>query len=102
MKGSDVEKEVCAYAERLGFMTIKFKDLSRAGGPDRLFISKMGNIMFMEFKGPSEPLSARQQDYIRDLSENHSIHVYVVRYADVGISLIKSLQKQDERYWLDG
>ena len=100
MKGSEIEKEVCAYAERLGFMSIKFKDLSRAGGPDRLFISKMGNVMFMEFKSISEPLSERQQDYIRDLSDNHSTHVYVVRYADIGISLINSLQKQDERYWL--
>ena len=100
MKGSDVEKEVCAYAERLGFMAIKFRDLSRAGGPDRLFISPMGNIMFMEFKGAREPVSARQQDYITDLSEHHCIDVRIVRYVDVGISLIKSLRKQDGEYGL--
>ncbi|WP_419636466.1 hypothetical protein [Thiolapillus sp.] len=98
MKGSEIEKEVCAYAERLGFMTIKFKDLSRAGGPDRLFISPMGNIMFMEFKGESEPVSARQLDYITDLSEHHCIDVHIVRYVDVGISLIKSLRKQDREF----
>ncbi|WP_419607623.1 hypothetical protein [Thiolapillus sp.] len=99
MKGSDVEKEVCAYAERQGFMAIKFKDLSRAGGPDRLFISPMGNIMFMEFKSEREPVSARQLDYITDLSEHHCIDVHIVRYVDVGISLIKSLRKQDDKYW---
>ena len=99
MKGSDVEKEVCAYAERLGFMAIKFRDLTRAGGPDRLFISPMGNIMFMEFKGLAEPLSARQQDYIRDLSEHHCIEAHVVRDVGAGIDLIKELKKQDENYW---
>ena len=95
MKGSDIEKKVCAYAERLGFMTIKFKDLARAGGPDRLFISPMGNIMFMEFKGQSEPVSARQQDYMTDLSEHHCVDAHIVRYVDMGVSLIKLLQRQD-------
>lgn len=99
MKGSEVEKEVCAYAERLGFMTIKFKDLSRAGGPDRLFISPMGNIMFVEFKGKSEPVSARQQDYMTDLSENHCVDVHIVRNSEFGINLIKWLRKKDNLYW---
>ena len=93
MKGSEIEKEVCAYAERLGFMTIKFKDLSRAGGPDRLFISSQGNVMFMEFKGAKERVSARQQDYMTDLSEHHCVAAHVVRDVDFGIDLIREL------YW---
>lgn len=95
MKGSGVEKEVCAYAERVGFMSIKFRDLSRAGGPDRLFISPMGNIMFMEFKGESEPVSARQQDYITDLLEHHCVPVHVVRDVEFGINLIGQMANQD-------
>ncbi len=95
MKGSEIEKEVCESAERLGFMSIKFKDLSRAGGPDRLFISPMGNIMFVEFKGAREPVSARQQDYITDLSENHCIDARVVRDVKSGIELISQMAKQD-------
>ena len=98
MKGSKVEKEVCAYAERLGFMSIKFKDLCRAGGPDRLFISKMGNIMFVEFKGKTERVSDRQSAYIEDLAD-HCVTVNVVRDVEFGIDLIKELKKQDDKYW---
>ena len=93
MKGSDVEKEVCAYAERLGFMSIKFRDLSRAGGPDRLFISNMGNVAFIEFKSPSEPVSDRQDDYIMDLKK-HCVTVNVVRDVDAGINLISQMANQ--------
>ena len=99
MKGSEIEKEVCAYAERLGFMTIKFKDLSRAGGPDRLLISGQGNIIFVEFKGSREPVRARQQDYMTGLSELHCVAAHVVRDVDFGIDLIRELKKQDEKYW---
>ena len=98
MKGSEFEKEVCAYAERLGFMTIKFKDLSRAGGPDRLFISKTGNVAFMEFKSPSEPVSDRQDDYIMDLNK-HCITVNVVRDVEFGINLISQMADQDALEW---
>ena len=98
MKGSDVEKEVCAYAERVGFMSIKFRDLSRAGGPDRLFISKTGNVTFVEFKSPSEPVSDRQDDYIMDLKK-HCVTVNVVRDVDAGINLISQLEKLDALEW---
>ena len=94
MKGSDVEKEVCAYAEKIGFMSIKFRDLSRAGGPDRLFISKTGNVAFLEFKSPSEPVSDRQDDYITDL-KRHCVTVNVVRDVDAGINLISQMADQD-------
>ncbi|WP_419636798.1 VRR-NUC domain-containing protein [Thiolapillus sp.] len=94
MKGSDVEKEVCAYAERVGFMSIKFKDLSRAGGPDRLFISNTGNVAFVEFKSASEPVSDRQDDYIMDL-KRHYVTVNVVRDVDAGINLISLMATED-------
>ncbi len=94
MKGSEVEKEVCASAERVGFMSIKFRDLSRAGGPDRLFISKTGNVAFVEFKSPSEPVSDRQDDYIMDLKK-HCITVNVIRGVDAGINLIRKMEHQD-------
>ena len=94
MKGSEIEKEVCASAERLGFMSIKFKDLRRAGGPDRLFISKTGNVAFVEFKSPSEPVSDRQDDYIIDLKK-HCVTVNVVRDVDSGINLISQMADQD-------
>ena len=94
MKGSEIEKEVCASAVRLGFMSIKFKDLSRAGGPDRLFISKTGNVAFVEFKSPSEPVSDRQDDYIIDLKK-HCVTVNVVRDVYSGINLISQMADQD-------
>ena len=94
MKGSEIEKEVCASAERLGFMSIKFKDLIRAGGPDRLFISKTGNVAFVEFKSPSEPVSDRQNDYIMDLKK-HYVTVNVVRDVDAGINLISLMATED-------
>ncbi|WP_419593858.1 hypothetical protein [Thiolapillus sp.] len=94
MKGSDVEKEVCAYAERVGFMSIKFKDLSRAGGPDRLFISNTGNVAFMEFKSPAEPVSDRQDDYIMDLKRRY-VTVHIIRDVDAGINLISLMATED-------
>ncbi len=97
MKGSEVEKEVCAYAEGLGFMSIKFKDLNRAGGPDRMFISKMGNVMFMEFKGETESISSRQKDYIMDL-KNHCAWVNIVRDFTFGTNLLNELRKKDDLF----
>ena len=94
MKGSEVEKEVCAYAERVGFMSIKFKDLSRAGGPDRLFISNTGNVAFMEFKSSSESVSDRQNDYIMDLKK-HYVTVNIIRDVDAGINLISQMATED-------
>ena len=94
MKGSEIEKEVCASDERVGLMSIKFRDLSRAGGPDRLFISKTGNVSFVEFKSPSEPISDRQDDYIMDLKK-HCVTVNVVRDVDAGINLIRQMENQD-------
>lgn len=94
MKGSDIEKEVCAYAERVGFMSIKFRDLSRAGGPDRLFISNTGNVAFVEFKSSSEPVSDRQNDYITDLKK-HYVTVNIIRDVDAGINLISQMATED-------
>ncbi len=91
MKGSEIEKIIRKKAIHRSIMTIKFRDLARNGGPDRLLISRDGRMMFMEFKGADEPLSAQQRQYIADLRA-HNVDVHVVRSVETGMQLLGELE----------
>lgn len=90
MKGSKIEKIIRKKAILRGIMTIKFRDLTRNGGPDRLLISRDGRMLFMEFKGDRERLSAQQRKYIDDLRA-HNVDVHVVRDVETGLRLLCEL-----------
>jgi len=89
MRGSEIEKRIVAYAKSKNCMAIKMRDVIN-GCPDRQFISPNGRVLFIEFKGRNERLSAAQQEYIRCLAE-HNCYVAVVRGVDEGKDIIDDL-----------
>ena len=64
MRESKIQKEVCDYAESRGWRIERF--INR-GMPDRMLISQLGFILFIEFKAPGEKPEKHQQDTIDDL-----------------------------------
>lgn len=54
-----IEKDVCAFAHKLGIPNIKL-DISCGGYPDRLFLIPGGRPLFIEFKSPSGKMTVRQ------------------------------------------
>jgi len=66
--GSKVEKDAVEWAEENGWHAIKIAKTSIRGYPDRLFV-KRGKHVWVEFKGPKEPLLKNQEERIKDLTE---------------------------------
>lgn len=57
---SHVEKECCAYAESLGWATIKLVGEGGKGKPDRVFLHEHAVSVYVEFKKPGETLRKLQ------------------------------------------
>ena len=69
MKESEIEREVCAYAKRKGWLVYKFVSPGRRGVPDRIFI-KRGSVAFIEFKAPGKKPTRLQFSEMAKLREN--------------------------------
>lgn len=68
MSESTIESKACHYARGMGFMCLKFTSPSQKGVPDRVFISRAGAVLFMEFKREGEkpaPLQMRMLEKLR-------------------------------------
>ena len=50
MLEKEIEKQVCDYARKRGFLVYKFSSPGRVSVPDRIFISPDGRVIFIEFK----------------------------------------------------
>lgn len=69
MTEKDIEGKVCDFAVRQGCYVRKFASPARRGVPDRLFITPLGRVFFIEFKTPkggTTPLQRREIAEIRD------------------------------------
>ena len=63
MRESLIEKQVCDYARKHGWLVYKFTSPQHRGVPDRIFVSPRGVVVWMEFKAPGKkptPLQARE------------------------------------------
>ena len=49
---SELENKCCIYARQLGIASVKIEGNGNVGVPDRLFVKKGGNTLFVEFKRP--------------------------------------------------
>src|SRR6187431_3348818 len=66
---SHLEKSICDYARKSGFLVFKFSSPGHRAVPDRLFISPYGTCVFIEVKAPGKtptPLQARELERLRD------------------------------------
>ena len=68
-----LEKKIVNKAKKLGYRADKYKSPGNRGVPDRIFISKSGNLFFIEFKrkgatkSKDGKLSEMQKQVISDL-----------------------------------
>lgn len=59
MKERVIEKAVCEFAKKRGWLVRKFTSPGSAGAPDRIFL-KDGHCLFVEFKSPDGKLTPLQ------------------------------------------
>ena len=91
MSESDIEGKICAYAERRGWMGMKFISPQLDSVPDRLFLRRKNNIsrtVFIEVKDIGKQPSAKQMKRARELSE-HGAEVYWVDNVDDAMEILK-------------
>ena len=84
---SQIEAEVCGYAERRGALTFKFSSPNRRGVPDRIFIFPGGKAVFIEFKSAKGKLSPLQKRTFDKLWER-GCRVSVVRSVETGREIV--------------
>lgn len=85
---SKVEKEVCAYAEKEGFITYKFTSPERPHVPDRLVLPPDGlGVFFIEFKRQGKSMREGQKREA-DIIRKQGYEVYEVDSVLDGKSII--------------
>lgn len=85
----DIERKVCQYAEKNGWLTFKFTSPANRGVPDRLLI-RNGQVIFIEFKAKGKKPTALQTKIINKIRQ-YGCAVYVIDDLDDGRGLIDEL-----------
>lgn len=91
MKESEIEKKVCEYAEKVGFLQFKFSSQFHKGLPDRIFM-RSGKVFFIEFKAKNKKPTLLQS-HVHKLFKNQNLDVYVIDDVDIGKNLLNNLIK---------
>lgn len=82
-----LETKITKKAKELGFLTYKFSSPANRGVPDKMLISPIGKIFFIEFKSTKGKLTELQKREISNL-RNYQIDTYVVRDFDDGLTIL--------------
>ncbi|MFC3724473.1 VRR-NUC domain-containing protein [Neoaquamicrobium sediminum] len=88
MLESYIERKVCEYAKKLGWLVRKLQWVGRHGAPDRLFI-RAGRVVFIEFKAPGKKPTEHQRLELERLREQ-GMEAYVVDDIDEGKFILSS------------
>ena len=84
----EIEGAVCYYARKAhDALTPKFEPDSSRGWPDRIIMGKGGNVFFIEFKAPGEPMRPLQE-YRKGMLEDKGFRVYLCDDVNVGKSIV--------------
>ncbi len=84
----DIEKKVCEYARSLKMLVYKFTSPSRRSVPDRMFITEMGEVWFIEFKRRGEVPTAAQAVEIAKIRKT-GVAVFVVDNVEQGKRIVE-------------
>lgn len=82
-----IEKHVGDYAKSKGWLTYKWVSPGHISVPDRIFISPIGKVVFVEFKRLGKlptPMQVREHTRMRD----HGCLVYVIDSVEAGKGVI--------------
>ena len=102
MNEASLERSLCQYSKKSGWITWKFTSPSQTGVPDRIFLG-FGRVFFIEFKSPETGgvLSKMQEVIIGDL-RNQGITVYVVDDLAEGKAIIDAETLRFARLPMEG
>lgn len=84
----DIERRVCDYAKELKMLVYKFTSPSRRSVPDRMFITELGIVFFIEFKRLGGNLTPAQEVEIEKIRKT-GVRVYVVNNVEHGKEIIR-------------
>jgi len=87
MLEKEIERKVCLYAQKHGWLTYKFTSPARASVPDRIMINPHGKVFFVEFKRQGGKLTQGQEREIKRLIEQGA-HVSVIYNVEEGEKFI--------------
>jgi hypothetical protein len=85
-----IEKKVCEYAQKHGFLTPKVTVVSERGWPDRCFIDRDGFHLWVEFKQEGKPLKPIQIYRCTQLTER-GVSVLVIDDIEQGKEYVDAL-----------
>jgi len=86
---SQIEKKVCAYAKRKGWLVYKFTSPGKRSVPDRIFIGDR-KMFFIEFKAPGKkPTKLQLAEHAKIQSQGFI--VWIIDDIDKGKTLIDTL-----------
>lgn len=89
-----LEKKIVSKAKKIGYRADKYKSPSNKGVPDRIFISKSGNLFFIEFKRKGVgkikdgKLSEKQKENISDLIARKQL-VFVIDSEEIAMEILE-------------
>jgi hypothetical protein len=87
----DIEKKVCAYAERKGWRAMKFVSPNYRSVPDRIFFKATARVFFIEFKAPGKTPTAKQaKEILRLVGEGFT--VFVIDNVAAGYAAIDEMK----------
>lgn len=89
---SDVEDDVCEWAENHGWLVRKMKFIGRRGCPDRFFFG-FGYIVMVEFKRVNGPISENQRQEHRRMRDA-GLEVHVIEHAEDGIAILRNAMRE--------
>ena len=90
MLESEVEKPVCEYAKKKGWLVYKFVSPNNRGVPDRIFLGPGRKIAFIEFKAPGkEPTKLQKHVFSKIRALLFKVHV--IDNVEEGKKLIDTL-----------
>lgn len=73
----NIEKKVCEYARKKGFLTPKINVVGERGWPDRMLIDPDGWVVFVEFKQKGKPLDPIQIFRMQQLEDRSTMTVVI-------------------------
>ena len=89
MLEKEIEKAVCDYAKKRGYLVYKFSSPARISVPDRIFISPNGMVLFIEFKREGKkPTKAQQREIARIAKQG--VYVTVVDNVERGKEIVNA------------
>lgn len=86
MSESDIERAVTKHAERAGWVSIKLAGGNDSGKPDRLYVGRDAQVVFIEFKDAGQKPRKLQLWWAKKL-RNLGHKVYFIDSKEVGYAV---------------